>query len=147
MRRSIIVRLQSSIEAVEILFLTAEDKSAERSTLILQFERLIAPVAVLAEKSPPPQSTDYRIAAATFAQDFGRWRVEISRFVNVGNVTLGYELADIVHWPKALGVEIARLAKDSRWADDKKRLVELQACLARCQGQTMMYLYMYDYPH
>ena len=127
--------------------MTAEDKSAEQSTLILQFERLIAPVAVLAEKSPPPQSTEYRIAAATFAQDFARWRGQVSRFVNVDNVTFGYELTDIVHWPKVLGVEIALLAKDSRWADDKKRQVELRECHAKCQRQTMMYIYMYDYPH
>ena len=127
--------------------MTAEEKSAEQSTLILQFERLIAPVAVLAEKSPPPQSTEYRIAAATFAQDFARWRGQVSRFVNVDNVTFGYELTDIVHWPKVLGVEIALLAKDSRWADDKKRQVELRECLARRQRQTMTYIYMYDYPH
>ncbi len=127
--------------------MTAEDKSAEQSTLVLQFERLIAPVAVLAEKSPQPQSTDYRIAATTFTQDFARWRGQVSRFVNVANVTFGYELADIVHWPKVLGVEIARLAKDSRWADDKKRQVELRECLARRQRQTMTYIYMYDYPH
>ena len=127
--------------------MTAEDKRAERSTLVLQFEQLIAPVAVLAEKSPPPQSTEYRIAAATFAQDFARWRVEVSRFVNAGNVTFGHELTDIVHWPKGLGVEIALLAKDSRWADAKKRQVELRECLAKCQRQTMMYIYMYDYPH
>ncbi len=127
--------------------MTAEDKSAEQSTLVLQFERLIAPVAVLAEKSPPPQSTDYRIAATTFTQDFARWRGQVSRFVNVANVTFGYELADIVHWPKVLGVEIALLAKDSRWADDEKRQVELRECLARRQRQTMTYIYMYDYPH
>lgn len=113
-----------------------QDKAAEQSTLILQFGMLLRPVKELADKSPPPNSTEYRVATATFAQDFARWRAEAGQFVVVGGVTFGHELNDILSGPKRLFSEIARLAKASP-VDDNANQAELRISLEQCQKETL----------
>jgi hypothetical protein len=52
--------------------MTEKDKSAQRSTLILQLGRVLAPVDELAEKTPPPPTAEYQVVAASLGPDCDR---------------------------------------------------------------------------
>lgn len=113
-----------------------QDKVAERDTLILQLGLLLKSITVLADKSSPPNSTEYRVAVATFRQDFARWRAEAGQFAVVGGVEFGHELQDIVLGPKRLVGEIANLAKASSM-DDNAKQAELRNFIKQCQKDTL----------
>ena len=112
------------------------DKAAERSTLILQLGGLLAPIINLVEKPTPPTSAEYRVAAARFQHDFGRWKNEVSRFVVVQNVQFQNEYSDIMisAWP--IFTEVSTLAKDSA-TDEKTKQAKLRVRLEVCQKETI----------
>ena len=116
--------------------MSAQDKAAERDTLILQLGQLIAPITVLAEKSPSPNSIEYRVTAAKFRQDFAHWRVEAGKFVVIGDVEFGHELNDITVFPSRFLNEISALANASS-KDDNAKQVELRKSLERCKKMTL----------
>ncbi len=71
------------------------DKAAERSVLIMQLGRLLAPLDKLAEQSPPPTAAEYRVAAAMIGPDADRWSQEASTFVTFGNYRFQQEYNDM----------------------------------------------------
>ena len=64
--------------------MAGQDKAAQRSTLILQLGRVLAPVDQLAEMNSPPSNAEYQIVAASLGPDFDRWMNEVSTFVAFG---------------------------------------------------------------
>ncbi|MDH3378859.1 MAG: hypothetical protein OEQ39_18185 [Gammaproteobacteria bacterium] len=116
--------------------MTVQDKAAERSILILELGRMLAPVAALAEKWPAPSSTEYRVTTARFHQDYDRWRTAAAQFVIVDGVYFGYELDEILRCPRDLLGEIARLAKASSVDNDAKQ-AELRTHLEQCKKDTI----------
>lgn len=112
------------------------DKAAERSILILQFGRVLAPVIALAERTTPPTATEYRIAAATFRPDVDRWANEVSRFVQVGGYRFEHEYNDILQSPYRLCKRLGEFGRDTSGqpAAAQNRLKEL---LHDCQASTL----------
>lgn len=72
-----------------------QSKAAQRSLLILQFGRLMAPIYEFAERASPPDSAEYRVAVATLAPDIERWTAEVNVFATVGGSWFGQEANDI----------------------------------------------------
>jgi hypothetical protein len=89
------------------------DKAGERSTLIFQLGRLLAPIYDLVEKQTPPTSPEYQVAAARLHHDLDRWREEARKFVEIGGVTFGNELNDIIHGPNVLVTLLGTLSKQA----------------------------------
>jgi hypothetical protein len=112
------------------------DKASERSTLILQLGRLLAPIHNLAEKPTPPTSTEYQIAAAKFKPDLDKWRTEAHQFAIVGGITFGHELDDIIRGPGDIIGSLATLARDTR-TEPKAKQSKLQATLKQCENRTI----------
>ena len=112
------------------------DKAAERSTLILQLGRLLAPIHDLTEKATPPISTEYQVVAARFKQDFDRWRGEAHKFVIVGGVTFGYELDEITRGLKILFEALATRARDVTVEPGAKQS-QLAITLKQCEHHTL----------
>jgi hypothetical protein len=112
------------------------DKASERSTLILQLGRLLAPIHNLAEKPTPPTSTEYQVAAAKFKPDLDRWRAEAHQFTIVGDVTFGHELDDIIRGPRDIFGSLATLARDARTEPEAKQS-KLQTILKQCEKATI----------
>jgi hypothetical protein len=82
-----------------------QSKAAERSTLILQLGRLLAPISELAERPTPPTSADYRLAAAAFRPDVDQWNNgSVGPFVCVGATDSGMStmtsFATFISWPE-----------------------------------------------
>jgi hypothetical protein len=89
------------------------DKAGERTTLIFQLGRLLAPIYDLAEKQTPPTSTEYQVAAARFNPDLNRWTKEAHDFVNVGGFIFDHALDDIIRSPNIILRLLATLAKQA----------------------------------
>src|SRR5688500_6040442 len=89
------------------------DKAGERTTLILQLGRLLAPIYDLAEKQTPPTSTAYPVASARFNPDLHRWRGEARNFVNVGGYIFDHELDDITRGASTMLTLLRTLARQA----------------------------------
>jgi len=116
--------------------MNTQDKAAEHQMLILKFGMLLEPINKLAHKSPPPNSKEYRVAAAKFQQDFGHWRGEVQPFVAIGDVYFDNEYNEIVRGPGSLLGEIGRLAKVSP-GDDNAKQAQLRKFLEQIQKETL----------
>ena len=108
------------------------DKAEQRTTMILQLGRLLAPIYDLAEKPTLPTSTEYQVVGARFSQDLARWRSEARNFVIVGGVTFVHEFEHITKSPKRLFelfrqlVGIAKFTPDQAQSLLKRRLKECE---------------------
>jgi hypothetical protein len=89
------------------------DKAGERSTLIFQLGRLLAPIYDLIEKQTPPTAPEYQVAAARLDNDLYRWREEARKFVEIGGIPFGHELNDIIHGPNVLVTLLGTLSKQA----------------------------------
>jgi len=113
-----------------------QSKAAERSTLVLQLGRLLAPIYELTERSTPPTSADYRIAAATFRPDLDQWNNNgVGQFVVVGGYRFGHELNDIVREMYQLAEVLPVLARQG--GDLAGRQASLKDKLRKCQEVTL----------
>src|SRR4051794_14320627 len=91
--------------------MTQQDKAAERSVLIMQLGRLLAPVDKLAEQTPPPTPAEYRVAAALLRPDADRWANEVSEFVTVGGYRFEKEYNEIVAGPFTVCGNLSHFAR------------------------------------
>jgi hypothetical protein len=113
-----------------------QSKAAQRSTLILELGRLLAPIYELAERSTPPTSADYRMAAASFRPDLDKWNNgSVAPFVMVGGYRFGHELDDIVREVYQLAGALASFARAA--GDPAEIQLSLRDRLKRCQEVTL----------
>ena len=113
-----------------------QSKAGERSTLILQFGRLLAPIYELAERHTPPTSADYRITAAVFRPDVERWsHFFVERFVLVGGTHFNHEKDDIVRDVFHLAGALATFAREAGTPEEIQ--VSCKQRLKRCQEVTL----------
>jgi len=113
-----------------------QSKAAQRSTLILQLGRLLAPIYELAERSAPPTSVDYRVTAASFRPDLDKWNNgSVAPFVIVGGYRFGHEQDDIVHELYLLAGALATFAREP--GDPAAIQLSLRDRLKRCQEVTL----------
>jgi hypothetical protein len=107
------------------------DKAEQRTTMILQLGRLLAPIYDLAEKPTPPTSTEYQVVGARFKQDLDRWRREARNFVIVGGVTFVHEFDHITKSPNKLFECFRQLVSTAVFHPDEAQhtlIKRLKAC-------------------
>src|ERR1700740_2561140 len=113
-----------------------KDKPAERSRLIMELGRLLAPLDKLAEQAAPPTAEDYRVAAAMLRPDVTKWREAVNRFATVGGCHFAHEENEIIHGPHHLVDELAHLAhRVHRVAPNAQEM--LRGILASCKEGTL----------
>src|SRR6516164_4213088 len=115
--------------------MTEKDKSGQRSTLILQLGKLLAPLHELAERTPPPTAAEYRIAAARGIPDSQRWNSEVDEFATVGGYRFGHLVNDIMREPHNLLHALPDWAKTN--VDDSSRQLTLRDRLVQCRQLTL----------
>ena len=115
--------------------MTEKDKAAQRSTLIFEFGKLLAPLFELAEKTPPPIAAEYHIAAARGIPDSQRWSSEVNEFATVHGYRFGHLANDIMREPHNLLHALPDWAKTN--ADDASRQATLRDRLAQCRQLTL----------
>lgn len=115
--------------------MTERDKAAQRSTLIFQLGKLLAPLYELAEKTPPPPPADYQIAAARGIPDSQRWNSEVDEFATVAGYRFGHLVNDIAQGPHNLLHALPDWAKTN--ADDASRQTTLRDRLNQCRQITL----------
>jgi hypothetical protein len=111
--------------------MTEKDKAAQRSTLIFQLGKLLAPLFELAERTPPPTAAEYQIAAARGIPDSQRWNAEVDEFATVGGYRFGHLVNDIVREPHNLLHVLPDWTKTN--PDDASRQATLRERLAQCR--------------
>ncbi|MEZ6039785.1 MAG: hypothetical protein R3C20_04720 [Planctomycetaceae bacterium] len=97
------------------------DSAAQRSTLILQLGRVLAPVDALAEKAQPPTNTEYQIVAASLGPDMDRWMNEVCVFVTFGTARFVDEYNEIAGEQYGLRNYLGILARKSSDPFDKQK--------------------------
>jgi hypothetical protein len=115
--------------------MTEKDKAAQRSTLIFQLGKLLAPLYELAEKTPPPKAAEYQIAAARGIPDSQRWNSEVGEFATIDGYRFDYLVNDIVREPHNLLHSLPDWAKTN--ANDVGRQATLRDRLAQCRQLTL----------
>jgi hypothetical protein len=114
---------------------TEKDKAAQRTTLIFQFGKLLAPLYDLAEKSPPPPASEFQIATARCLPDSERWNEEVNHFATFGDYRLGHLANDIMREPHNLLHSLPELAKGN--SDDASRQAILRERLKTCRESVL----------
>src|SRR5947208_3488395 len=113
-----------------------QSKAAQRSNLILQLGRVLAPIHELAERSTPPTSADYRVAAATFRPDADVWNNgSVGPFTTIGGHRFGHEQDDIVRMVYQLFGSLAEFARDT--SDPAGIQGSLRDRLKKCEEVTL----------
>jgi hypothetical protein len=110
-------------------------KAAQRSMLILQFGRVMAPLIDLAERTTSPTIVDYRVVAARVRPDIDRWANDVSEFVTIGGIRFEHDYNDIVREPYNLCHEISNT---TRSPVDLSRIHSVfRDRLKNCQSETL----------
>ncbi len=115
--------------------MTEKDKAAQRSTLILQLGRVLAPVDELAEKTPPPTTAEYQVVAASMGPDLDRWANEVSLFVTFGSARFQHEYNEITREPYNLRAALGTIAREP--SDTLGKQSSLRDRLATCKQRTL----------
>ena len=115
--------------------MTEKDKAAQRSTIIFQLGKLLAPLFELAEKTPPPTAAEYQIVTARCMPDKDRWCAEVEHFVSFGDYRLGHLGNDITREPHNLLHEMPGMARSI--ADDAARQSNFRTRLMTCRDQAL----------
>ena len=105
--------------------MTEKDKAAQRSMLIFQLGKLLAPLFELAEKTPAPTAAEYQIASARGLPDADdRWSAEVNQFATIGDVWFGHIARDIMREPHNLLYGMPEMARGI--ADDTSRQADFR---------------------
>ena len=116
--------------------MTEKDKAAQRSMLIFQLGKLLAPLFELAEKTPAPTAAEYQIASARGLPDADdRWSAEVNQFATIGDVWFGHIARDIMREPHNLLYGMPEMARGI--ADDTSRQADFRARLTTCRDQAL----------
>ena len=115
--------------------MTEKDKAAQRSTLIFQLGKLLAPLFELAEKTPPPPAAEYQIVTARCMPDKDRWCVEVGQFVSFGDYRLEHLGTDIWRETHNLLHEMPGMARGI--ADDADRQSTFRDRLKACRDLSL----------
>jgi len=115
--------------------MTEQDKAAQRSTLILQLGRVLAPVDDLVEKTPPPNTAEYQMVAAALGPDLDCWAREVDQFITVGDSRFQHEFNEITRAPYNLRGSLGDIARESGDAAGKQ--TSLRDQLSKCKQATL----------
>jgi hypothetical protein len=115
--------------------MTESDKAAQRSTLIFQFGKLLAPLFELADKTMPPTAADYQIVTARCMPDRKRWSDEVDQFVSFGEYRFAHLYDDILREPNKLLHEMPKMARSI--ADDASRQADFRDRLIVCRDKAL----------
>jgi hypothetical protein len=111
-------------------------KAAQRSTLIMQFGRVMAPIYALADQATPPTAAEYRVAVAALTPDLGRWNEEVNTFATVGGYRFGQEANDIMRPAHNFNLgQLTEMARNSRTPAENQ--VALRQLLQSIQIETL----------
>jgi len=105
--------------------MTALDKAAQRSSLLLQMGDVFRTVREIVEKPSPPTRAEYRVAAAIFRHDIDRWLGEVSAFVTVGQYRFEHESTSIRRSLNRLHGFVGEISNDDS-VDDVGRQTRLR---------------------
>jgi hypothetical protein len=115
--------------------MTEIEKAAQRSTLIFQLGKLLAPLFELSENTPPPTAAEYHIVTARCRPDMNRWCAEVEQFISFGEYRLAYLFDDIIREPNKLLHGMPKLATNI--ADDASRQVDFRTQLMACRVRAL----------
>lgn len=115
--------------------MTESDKAAERSMIILQLGRVLAPLDALAERAAPPTIPEYQVALATLLADSDRWENEVSKFVIIGGIRFANEYSQIVNHVVRLRRQIDEVMRCT--LDSTDRQTALKGHLETCKRVTI----------
>jgi hypothetical protein len=97
-----------------------QDKAAQRTKVIFELGILLSPVYDLIKRTPPPSSTDYRIAGVTFRRDVTKfYHGELGRFTRFSTIefyTEGYGISQ-----KLYGIANLLNSLANNKTDDERR--------------------------
>ncbi|WP_372724221.1 hypothetical protein [Novipirellula sp.] len=107
-------------------------KAAERTSLILHFGMLIAPIKDLAFRSAPATGPDYRLLEAKLYPDLQAWVKESQQFARFGDYAFNIEVNDIIGIAKGIVRQTGHLAKHFP-DNDQNRQESLQRYVLKCE--------------
>jgi hypothetical protein len=108
------------------------EKAAERTSLILHFGMLIAPIKALAFRSAPAAGLEYRIVEAKLYPDLQAWVRESQQFARIGDYTFSIEINRVIEIAKGIVRQTGHLAEFFP-EDDQKRQESLQRYVLKCE--------------
>ena len=115
--------------------MTESDKAAQRSILIYQLGKLLAPVSDLAERSTPPPASEYFIVAARCLPDKDKWAAEVVQFTTFGEYRMDGLASDITKHAHNLLHHLKDWAQPP--LDDAGRQAHLRTQLEGCRQATL----------